>query len=184
MCIIYLYFYGHSDPIISLTYSPFWKNYLILAFVGAYSCCCGDTWASEIGILSKSEPFLITTFKRVPRGTNGGVSLLGLMVSLIGGLFCGLSFYLPMLFVNSNTPQWPILIIGLISGLIGSLIDSLLGATLQYSGYSTSTQKVVNEPAKASTHISGLNILDNHQVNFLSSVITSILIGYFGALLF
>lgn len=106
----------------------------------AFACCNGDTWASELGILSKADPILITTFKRVPRGTNGGISNWGLLVSFLGGVFIGTFYYIAtIIFVDSESlenspPQLPIILLAGIAGLLGSLFDSLLGATCQFSG--------------------------------------------------
>jgi len=73
-------------------------------------------------------------------GTNGGVTIPGLVFSLLGGTAVGASYYLSVLyFVDSSVlaaspPQWPLMLAGSIAGLVGSLLDSVLGATLQYSG--------------------------------------------------
>jgi uncharacterized membrane protein len=135
-----------------------------------------DTWSSELGILSKTNPVLITTGRAVPRGTNGGVSMMGLIAAALGGAFMGCTFYLVASTPESeNTDeksenivklaaQWPVIILGLMSGLGGSLVDSLLGATVQYSGLDRKTNKVVNHPTKDAIRISGANMMSNDMV--------------------
>eukprot|EP00241_Pyramimonas_parkeae_P012573 CAMPEP_0114231460 /NCGR_PEP_ID=MMETSP0058-20121206/4056_1 /TAXON_ID=36894 /ORGANISM="Pyramimonas parkeae, CCMP726" /LENGTH=269 /DNA_ID=CAMNT_0001342811 /DNA_START=166 /DNA_END=972 /DNA_ORIENTATION=- len=72
----------------------FESTMLLSAFLGHYSCCCGDTWASEVGVASWHQPRLVSTLKLVPAGTNGGVTLLGTAASVLGGAFTGASFFL------------------------------------------------------------------------------------------
>ena len=73
-------------------------------------------------------------------GTNGGVTLMGSVFSLLGGGLVGLAYYLTQIFLlresflGKGPPQWPLLIVGVLMGFLGSTIDSLLGATFQYSG--------------------------------------------------
>ena len=151
-----------------------------VACLASLACCCGDTWASEIGsVLSTSSPRLITSGRVVPRGTNGGVSVVGLLASLLGGVTVGTVYFatsavfLEGLADHYRSEFTVALGIGCFSGLFGSLVDSLLGATLQYSGYSEQLGKVVNGPRPGVKHISGADILDNHTVNCLSSIITA-----------
>lgn len=73
-------------------------------------------------------------------GTNGGVTVIGLIVSLLGGLAIGLANYVMLVYMIDadmlarSPAQWPIIIAGGFAGLVGSIVDSVLGATLQYSG--------------------------------------------------
>ncbi|XP_053321417.1 transmembrane protein 19 [Spea bombifrons] len=156
-------------------------SWMCLSLLGALACSAGDTWASEIApVLSKHSPRLITTWKKVPVGTNGGVTLVGIISSLLGGLSVGIAYYVTqLLFVHDldiAAPQWPIMIYGAMAGLIGSLIDSYLGAIMQYSGYDEKTGQVVNHPSSSSKLISGKPILDNSAVNLFSSIFIALLL--------
>ncbi|XP_012262920.1 transmembrane protein 19-like [Athalia rosae] len=156
------------------------SSWLSIGILGAFGCCNGDTWASELGtVLGNTEPFLITTREKVPKGTNGAVTWIGLFVSLLGGLVVGLFNYIAILYTVDTialqlaAPQWPIIIAGGCAGLLGSIIDSILGATLQYSGIDDNG-RVVERPGKGVKHISGKQIFDNHSVNLLSSIIMAL----------
>ncbi|XP_044611535.2 transmembrane protein 19 isoform X1 [Equus asinus] len=156
-------------------------SWMCLSLLAALACSAGDTWASEVGtVLSKSPPRLITTWEKVPVGTNGGVTMVGLASSLLGGTCVGITYFLTQLvFVNDldiSAPQWPIIAFGGLAGLLGSIVDSYLGATMQFSGLDEVTGLVVNSPAREVKYIAGRPILDNNAVNLFSSVVTALLL--------
>ncbi|KAE8615630.1 hypothetical protein XENTR_v10008568 [Xenopus tropicalis] len=156
-------------------------SWMCLSLLGALASSAGDTWASEIGpVLSKSSPRLITTWEKVPVGTNGGVTPVGLISSLLGGTSVGVAYFVTQLIfvpdLEIAAPQWPIVIYGGMAGLLGSLIDSYLGAIMQYSGYDESTGKIVNHPTKEAKFICGKPILDNNAVNLFSSILIALLL--------
>jgi uncharacterized protein (TIGR00297 family) len=153
---------------------------LIGGIIGHYSCSNGDTWSSEIGVLSDDRPRLITTFKPVRKGTNGGVTKTGLLAAAAGGSVIGLSYVLLELLTircgsDKIAKQLLVIPVATVAGLGGSIIDSLLGATVQFSGFCSIRQKVVGKPGPTIKKISGLAILDNNAVNFVSILLTTIL---------
>jgi hypothetical protein len=77
--------------------------------------------------------------------------------------------------------QWPVLAIGLGAGFVGSLIDSCLGATIQFSGYCCEKRRMVSKPGPSVTKVSGINVLSNSAVNFVSAAICAAAL-YFGAI--
>lgn len=176
----------------------------LLGFVGFYACCCGDTWASEVGAVLGGRPRLITTLRHVPPGTNGAVSLVGLAASALGGAFVGLAFVLAHALLDGVLPLGPLAVwplaraapkgaavalgeacprlqlwivpIGAAAGLLGSLIDSLLGAVLQETRYDEERKVIVGEHDRAKGKaIAGIPILSNNAVNFVSSALTAVL---------
>lgn len=157
-----------------------WSRGLVFATLGHFACCLGDTLASELGILSKGEPRLITDLKVVPRGTNGGMSAEGTAWSIAGGGVMGIVMGVCLFLENkacgvstlSGLVGW-----GAFAGGFGSLVDSLLGATVQRTRYSSERHVILQDDTQTNDRdirvISGWNILTNNQVNLVSSMVTA-----------
>jgi uncharacterized protein (TIGR00297 family) len=95
------------------------------AFAGAVAAAAADTWATEIGAYSPTTPRLITSGAPVPRGANGGITLLGTAGGVGGAaVIGGLSWVL-----GPHDLRLAALVAA--AGVVGMLIDSLLGATAQ-----------------------------------------------------
>jgi len=98
-----------------------------VAYSGAIAAVNADTWATELGVFSPSQPRRILDGKPVEPGTSGGVTGLGYLAALAGA---GLIALLAAVFASGG--RAPVLILAVIlAGLAGSTLDSILGATLQ-----------------------------------------------------
>ncbi len=105
-----------------------------LAFAGALAAANADTWATELGVLSKSPPRSLRTGRVVEPGDSGGVSRMGLIAATGGSLLIAGLAVLPW----PGLPSEPgletrglVMLLITLAGLGGSLVDSLLGATVQ-----------------------------------------------------
>jgi uncharacterized protein (TIGR00297 family) len=140
-------------------------------YVGVIATVTADTWATEIGTLSRRRPRLVTTGRRVEVGTSGAVSPLGTAVSAAGGLAIGLAAGLLVVDLTVSAA----LFIGLVAGLAGSLFDSLLGATVQRIYYCDTCQKETERRTHRETHqtrpLRGWSWLNNDLVNLISSAV-------------
>jgi uncharacterized protein (TIGR00297 family) len=144
--------------------SPFWLPF----FLGVMGTVTADTWATELGTLSRRPPRLITTGRPVEVGTSGGISPLGTAVSLAGGVLIGV---VTGLFGAGS--WWYLAILAGVGGLAGSLIDSLLGATVQRIWWDDVKQKETEKRFKYGREMQplrGLPWLNNDLVNLLSSL--------------
>jgi Raf kinase inhibitor-like YbhB/YbcL family protein/uncharacterized protein (TIGR00297 family) len=118
-----------------------WLSYTLwLAFCASLAAANADTWATELGVISRRPPVLITSGKTVETGASGGISAAGTLAALAGsalialiGLVLDLSGGLP--FTSAHPIDWLMRLapygLVLLAGLFGSLVDSALGATLQ-----------------------------------------------------
>jgi uncharacterized protein (TIGR00297 family) len=66
---------------------PFWTSIApAVGLVAAFATAASDTLGSEIGQLYGRRPFLPTTFRRVPAGTEGAVSVEGTLAGIVGSI--------------------------------------------------------------------------------------------------
>lgn len=104
---------------------PVAAGVFLFAFGGSLAAAMADTLSSELGGLFDG-PRLVTTFERVPPGTDGGVTWQGelagffgalLVAAISGGLF--------------ETVGIDGAIVIAVAGVVGMTVDSLLGATVE-----------------------------------------------------
>jgi uncharacterized protein (TIGR00297 family) len=112
------------------------SDILVVGIVANYAAVAADTFSSELGILSKTKPFLITApWRSVPAGTNGGVTTTGLAAGMYGSLLMALvaMFLLPFCREWNSQESMRFAFAITIAGICGTLLDSLLGALCQAS---------------------------------------------------
>ena len=184
-------YYG-PEQAIDFTTAPA-ASRLTTAVLAHHAVSLGDTLASELGMVTAMnsatktktmpmQPVLVTQpWRRVPIGTNGGVTVAGTLWSGVGGMLIGaltvamdaISGLAPLQFVQ-------VTLYGGLCGLVGSFLDSLLGATLQVTYYDTETKLVYHHDpqTRSARRVCGNAILSNEQVNLVSVALTAYLGGW------
>ncbi len=103
----------------------------LVALVAAFAEAAGDTVSSEIGQWLSQRAYLITNFKPVPAGENGGVSVGGTLAGFVSsGRVVVVGFALGLCGPGGAA-------IALATGFAGNLLDSVLGATIERRGLVT-----------------------------------------------
>ncbi|MDQ4062358.1 MAG: DUF92 domain-containing protein [Actinomycetota bacterium] len=94
-----------------------------VAFVASLGAAFADTAESEVGPLARRTPRLITTFHKVPPGTDGAVSLPGTLAGLVAA---GLTAFFGLVLGLVGGLETALLVAG--AAFLGTVADSLAGA--------------------------------------------------------
>jgi uncharacterized protein (TIGR00297 family) len=113
-----------------------------LAFAAAFATAAADTASSEIGQLLGKRTFLITTFRPVPRGTEGAVSLEGTLAGIAASLVIAALGALLGLY------PWLGVLPIVAAAFVGTTFESVVGAALEKR-----------------------QLLDNEALNFLNTLV-------------
>ncbi len=97
----------------------------LLAMAAALSEAAADTVSSELGQAFGDRPRLITTWRAVSAGTDGGVSLIG---TLAGAVAAGI---VSLVCVLGGLLPWAWLPVSIGAAVLGMIADSFLGAALE-----------------------------------------------------
>jgi uncharacterized protein (TIGR00297 family) len=124
----------------------------LLALAGAFATAAFDTVSSEVGKAFGRTTYLVTTFRRVARGTDGAVSLEGTLAGVAAAAIVGAIGFAGDLYTASG------IAIVVLAAFVATTLESVVGATLEKRG-----------------------LLDNDAVNFLCSLAGALAAAALGA---
>ena len=145
---------------------------------GSLAAAAADTWATEVGTLYGGTPRSILTWRQVPTGTSGGVSLIGTLAAVAGAAFVA---------ILANLLGWTprVANVAALGGIVGAMVDSVIGATAQSRRWcdvcERETERATHDCGADTRPLRGIPWLDNDAVNFLSNAAGGILAALLAA---
>ncbi len=167
---------GGVAAVMSVTVAIAGAPWAVVGVATALAASNADTWASELGVLSRRPPRSVLTFRHVHPGVSGGVSGVGTVASLGGSALIALA---SVGLYSANFGLGPEAVasgaIVLVFGFMGSLVDSVLGATVQ-AQYVTVNGGYTERPSMGSQlnrRVRGFSAVNNDVVNALSGALAT-----------
>lgn len=142
----------------------------------SFAASNSDTWASEIGVLSKGKTISILTGRKIEKGVSGGISLLGTISAFMGSAVIAIAYLIYHILILGYNNSIKVFIIITILGFLGSIVDSILGVTVQGQYIDKSdghiTEKKYSDTSKNQL-LKGYSLINNDIVNILSNFIAT-----------
>ncbi len=142
------------------THSEVWTA----AAIGSLAAAAADTWGTELGMLSRGDPWSLTERRRLPAGSSGAISSIGIVATVGGALF--IAVIAALLGWNAR-----VFTVAAIAGVFGAVLDTLLGAFVQAqwscSHCGTKTERRLHSCGTLTDLVRGPAWVDNDTVNLL-----------------
>ncbi len=162
---------GGPATIALLLYKASGSTLFLMVFAACIAEACSDTWAGDIGVLSKKEPISILTGRKIAKGLSGGISFLGTSSGLLGAILVSCIYY-----SSFEGASFALSAVSAASAFLGCLSDSFLGATVQAHYYDEErdmlTEHTVSKSGKKLELVRGIRFMDNDMVNLTSNIVT------------
>jgi uncharacterized protein (TIGR00297 family) len=147
------------------------------AAVGALAASSADTWATEVGTLWGGTPRAVWSWKKVPAGTSGGVTVRGTLGLIAGSAVIAALAW--VLFARAGiAPARGTAVIVAVSafcgGVAGALLDTALGGSIQErrrcQGCGMHTERRIHSCGSRTRYAGGVRGLTNDAVNLLATL--------------
>ncbi|MBO4279644.1 MAG: DUF92 domain-containing protein [Spirochaetales bacterium] len=157
------------------------KTVALIMFGAAVAEATSDTFAGEVGRLSKSGPVSIRNFRPVPVGMSGGVTFLGMVGAFLSSAMIAFCWYIWFQGVSVYAA-----VLVCLMGFAGAVMDSYLGASVQAHYVDPDTGMLTENDEKDGRKLElaqGIRWVDNDMVNLMSNVFSSVFALGMGALI-
>lgn len=148
------------------------KTVALIMFGAAVAEATSDTFAGEVGRLSKSGPVSIRNFRPVPVGMSGGVTFLGMVGAFLSSAMIAFCWYIWFQGVSVYAA-----VLVCLMGFAGAVMDSYLGASVQAHYVDPDTGMLTENDEKDGRKLElaqGIRWVDNDMVNLMSNVFSSV----------
>jgi len=171
--VIFIFIYGMLHQHVYLMEAFGIREYHSFLTLGNISFCISmaDSASSELGIYFKGTVYDILSFKKMPVGVSGGISVQGTIAGLAGAMLLS--------FAISYAYHYPLIAFFWMSliGFIGMLVDSILGSLLQVK-YKTISGILTDDASPGAKKVKGFSWCTNDWVNIISNILVTLLFFY------